>query len=287
MRVGLAEVDCRLLQPIVRHLREHVVHLVRADVMDHAVYDAVVAVDAAQLAAHKVPVVVGEPRHGHLGVMEERDDDAVGRKDKERHEVVAEEGEDSVGLDVGVEEARHRRNADERTDAAERVPVEKGARQREVTHVARRVPLEEIPEPPDSQSEPGQGLAADAGCRLANGVEDLVLLKVVGVLVVTFVRQLPHVERAHEEAVVYGADDVVQQVTVGERVVSAVVSDHEHRREERALDGPVQEHRHGLERRRLNLHQLYGHGVRDHYKHGVSQRVVHRRRYLRLEAALG
>ena len=191
-----------------------------------------------------------------------------------------------MGADVRVQEAGHGGDADEGKDAAHRVPVEQRARQREVAHVTRRIPLEEIPEPPDSQSEPGKRLPADAGRRLADGIEHLVFLQVIGELVVAFVRELPHVERTDEEAVVHRAYDVVQQVTVGERIVSAVMADDEHGREERTLDGPVQEHRHGLESGRVYLHQLHGDRVRDHDEHSVSQRVVHRRRYLRLEAAL-
>jgi len=91
VRESGTEVARRQLEVVVRNLAEHVVHLVRADRMDDVVYDAVVAVDGRQLAAHEVPLFVGVPRNVHLRVVEECDDDAVAREDEHGYGVVDDE----------------------------------------------------------------------------------------------------------------------------------------------------------------------------------------------------
>ena len=129
VREHLAETPRRLLKVVVRNACEQVVDLVRADVVDDVVHDAVMPVDARQLAAHEVPLVVRVPRHVHLVVVQERDDDAVRREDELRHEVVGEDGEETVRRVAGVEDGGHGGDADQRAEAADGVAGEQRMRQ--------------------------------------------------------------------------------------------------------------------------------------------------------------
>ena len=150
-----------------------------------------------------------------------------------------------------------------------------------------RVPEQKIPVPTGTEPEPGQHLAVGVRRRLAHRVEDLVLIEVRVEAMMLPVGQLPHVEGTEEEAVEDGADGVVEQRVLGEGAVSAVVSDDEHRREERALHGPVEQHRCGAQRSPRKLLQPHADNQRRRHQHNVPQGVVQRRANARLEAPLG
>jgi len=79
--------------------------------------------------------------------------------------------------------------------------------------------------------------------RPSYGVEHFVLVDVARVLVVIAMAEFPLVVGNHEKAVRHGPEDVVEQRVGRERAVTAVVTDHEQREEERALSCPVDDDR--------------------------------------------
>ena len=87
----LSEDRRRLLQPVVRDPDEEVVDLVRPNIVHQVMRPAIVAIEGAEGAAHKVPFLVRVPWHVLIVVVEECCDDEPGGKDEEgrcvmRHE---------------------------------------------------------------------------------------------------------------------------------------------------------------------------------------------------------
>jgi hypothetical protein len=124
VREGFAERGGGLFQVVVRYPAEHVVHLVRADRMNDVVYDAVMAVDGRQLAAYEVPSVIGEPRHAHLRMVQEGDDDDVGAEDEERHKIVdGQRGQAVRGVEV-IQPCAHDGHGRQRAQTAYQVTNE-------------------------------------------------------------------------------------------------------------------------------------------------------------------
>jgi len=83
------------------------------DRVDEVVDDAVVAVHGRQLAADEVPPVVRVPGRVDVTVVEERDDDDVGGKHEQRHDVVDHQGRQTARGEVLVQRQCHRRHRDQ------------------------------------------------------------------------------------------------------------------------------------------------------------------------------
>jgi len=117
---------------------------------------------------------------------------------------------------------------------------EHGVPRVKVIHCSRVVTKQQITKPTQTEAKAGQSFAFGTRFRLLDWVEDLVLVDVGIVFVVTTVTHSPHVIRTPQKAVHDGADDVVEQREFRERPVPAVVADHKHGGEECALNCPVE-----------------------------------------------
>jgi len=235
-----------------------------ADAMNYIVDDAVVAVDCGQLSTHVVPLGVSEPGHVHLVVMEECDDDAVAGKDEVRNDVVDHERRQTERTVELIQQVWHDRQGRKWAQATNHVSDEHRVPRVEVVDRSRVVAKQQITEPAKTKAEPGQGFTLGARFGLLDRVEDLILVEVTAVLVVATVSQFPHVVRTPEKAVHDGSDDVVEQRELREGPVSAVVADDEQRREERALNGPVQKDQPSTKQYwRRETDKVIEHGKRD------------------------
>ena len=240
LREGGPEVTRRLLQMIVRDLAEQVVNLVRADVVRQLVCPAVVAVNGRQLTADVRPGAVAVPQHAGVHVVEERDDDEPRGEHHERRDVVAGEGGDAVDAGVGSKHTDPGADGADRQRAAEHVAGEHRLERVEVAHAARHEAGEQIEEPADAEAETRIDVVEVSRLvALADRVEDLVAVDVGRVAVVVTVRQLPRVERHEKDRVQERAEHVVDAVILREGAVAAVVAQHEHRPQHRALQEPV------------------------------------------------
>ncbi|CAM6054784.1 unnamed protein product [Sphagnum tenellum] len=231
MMLPFSEDHRRLLHVVVRDLAEEVVDLVRADVVQGLVGDAVVPVNRAQLALDEAPLAEG-------------DEHQPGREDKHGDQIVRRQVDEPERRRVrNQREHGPRGHAAQGYGAADSVPDEHGVERVEVVGAPGRVALDHVGEPADAEPEQRDDglvhLLLD-GLAFPDGVEDLVLVDVGRVLVVLVVRQLPGVVGHEDHGVEDVADDVVDHAAVGEGAVSAVVGEDEEAGHERALPVPVE-----------------------------------------------
>ena len=177
-----------LLQPVVRDLDEEVVDLVRPDVVHQVMRPAIVAIEGAEVAAHKVPLLVRVPRHILVVVMQECCDDEPGCEDEEGHGVMCHEICKAKGTQVGDQCKGHKGHpAGDTDDARSHVPGEHGVPGVEVVGAAGLVPIadKKVHEPAHAETQEGHPGKADPRrpCLLPDGVEYLVLVDVACVLV--------------------------------------------------------------------------------------------------------
>lgn len=111
----------------------------------------------------------------------------------------------------------------------------------------------------------------------ADGVKDLVLVDVGGVLVVLAVGKLPAVVRAQQERVHCVPHHIVQPVVLGEGRMAAVVTHHKDGREECPLQQPVrwQQHKQQPRGEQPRGPDPLRHQESHHYLDAVSEHVVH------------
>lgn len=139
VREGFPERGRGLFQVVMRYPAEHVVHLVRADRMDDVVYDAVMAVDGRQLAAHEVPSVVGIPQDADLRVVKERDNDDVGPENEDRHQIVDCQRGEPVHIVEVIQTRAHDSHGHQREQASDHVTNEHFVEQVKVFDASRAV----------------------------------------------------------------------------------------------------------------------------------------------------
>ena len=81
-------------------------NLMSADIMQKSVQKAVIAIDGAQLAADKVPLVVGIPGRFVVVMMQESDEDNPAAKSDDGHQIMHKEPRESEGLIIREERER-------------------------------------------------------------------------------------------------------------------------------------------------------------------------------------
>jgi len=204
---GGTEVNGRFLQMVMGYLDEHVMHLMRADVVYEPVYDAIMAIDGRQLTANEVPTFRRVPWNVHLGVVQKRDDHDIATEDEQRDQVVVQEGQKAVGCVEGADEEAHQGDARHGTGALKQVTSENRTEDVVMVHRTGLIPEAEVIEPGNAEAETEHNLGAGIGIGPLHRIEDLVLF-IIGIeLVMDGMRELPHIVRSQKEAMGNVTDD--------------------------------------------------------------------------------